>query len=174
MLLLLSQITIDSIKDSGLGNDVLIQLLEPESLYVRISNKYYYFFMGYLPYEIKLPSGFYYFEYSDKKDSLFLKGGYIYKVRFPSLEKQSPKLVSYEYEIKKEFNRDISRDSCYIVLEGDVDLIEIDLGEQINSYNLPFESMFPAKRKIKIITKNFQKELFLEPQFIYYINIKSK
>ncbi|MEO0151193.1 MAG: hypothetical protein ABIL52_04255 [candidate division WOR-3 bacterium] len=174
MLFLIGQIVIDSVKDENLGKDALIKFLEPESLYVKISNRYYYFFMGYIPYEIKLPEGFYYIEYLTKKDTLFLRGGYIYNMKFPTIQTGKGKKVSYEYEIKKEFNRDLNRDSCYLVFEGGIDSIYIELEGQKIYYKLPTEFMFPAKKEIKIIAGSFEKKLFLEPQFIYYINIKSQ
>jgi len=175
MIILLSQIIIDSIKESSLKGDFIIKFLEPESLYIKLSNKYYYFYMGYIPYEMKLPEGSYYIEYHNKKDSLFLKGGYIYNIKFPNIEvKSKPKIISYEYSIKKEFNKDLNRDSCYIVIEGEIDSLTILFDENKLSYKVPSEFMFPAKKTIKIISKNIEKEIFLEPQFIYYINIKSK
>jgi hypothetical protein len=174
MLIIISQIIIDSVKDEKLKSDVIIKLVEPESLYVRISNKYYYFYMGYIPYEMKLPEGLYYIEYEDKKDSFFLKGGYVWIFKFPSYQKEKIKKKSYEYQIKKEFNKDINRDSCYIVLEGEVDEVIFQIDSQSISYKVPSEFMYPAKKQIKILAKDLEKELFLEPQFIYYITIKAK
>jgi hypothetical protein len=174
MLIIISQIIIDSVKDEKLKSDFIIKLVEPESLYVRISNKYYYFYMGYIPYEMKLPEGLYYIEYEDKKDSFFLKGGYVWILKFPSYHKEKLKKKSYEYQIKKEFNKDISRDSCYIVLEGEVDEVIFQIDSQNISYKVPSEFMYPAKKQIKILAKSLEKELFLEPQFIYYITIRAK
>ncbi|MCX7947828.1 MAG: hypothetical protein N2504_04495 [candidate division WOR-3 bacterium] len=166
---------IDSAKIVDLKNDFIIKVLKPESLYIRISNRYYYFFMGYTPFEMKLPEGFYYIEYQNKKDSLFLKGGYIYNIEIPQdLKANKPKKVGYEYQIRKEFNKDISRDSCYLVLEGGTDSLTIEVDTMKYSYKVPSEFYFIAKKKIKIITKDVEKEIFLEPQFIYYINIKSR
>lgn len=169
------QLQIDSVKSVDLKNDFIIRVFKPESLYIRLSNKYYYFYMGYTPFEMKLPEGFYYLEYQDKKDSFFLKGGYIYNIEISrDLKADKPKKVGYEYQIRKEFNRDISRDSCYLVLEGETDSLIIELDTMKYSYKVPSEFYFIAKKKIKIIAKNIEKEVFLEPQFIYYINIKSR
>jgi len=174
MLVFISQVIIDSIKNEHLKSDFIIKLVEPESLYVKISNKYYYFYMGYIPYEMVLPEGFYYIEYEDKKDSFFLKGGYVWVFRFPSYHKEKTKKKSYEYQIKKEFNKDISRDSCYIVLEGEINELVFEIDNQKITYKVPSEFFFPAKKQIKILAKDLEKELFLEPQFIYYITIKVK
>ncbi len=172
MLFLISQIVLDSIKDESLRNDVLVQLLEPESLYIKISNRWSYFYMGYIPYEIRLPAGFYFIEYANKKDSLVFKEGYIYKIRFEGVKTGRGEKVSYEYSVRKEFNKDIMRDSCYIVLTGSVDSVVILYDNENYSYKVPSEFMFPAKKTIRISARDFQKELFLEPQFIYYIEIK--
>lgn len=164
---------IDSVKSPDLKGDFIIKILKPESLYFRLSNRYYYFYMGYTPFEMKLPEGFYYFEYSNKKDSLFLKGGYIYNIEISQeLRTDKPKKVEYEFQIKKEFNKDINRDSCYLVLEGQVDSLTIELDSIKYSYKVPSEFHLIAKKKIKILAKGIEKEIFLEPQFIYYINIK--
>jgi len=174
MLLFIGQIIIDSMKDERLKSDFIIKLVEPESLYVRISNKYYYFYMGYIPYEMKLPEGIYYIEYENKRDSFFLKGGYVWIFKFPSYQKEKIKKKSYEYQIKKEFNKDINRDSCYIVLEGEISEVVFETDSQKITYKVPSEFSFPAKKQIKILAKDLEKELFLEPQFIYYITIRAK
>ncbi len=172
MLFLINQIVLDSIKDQNLKSDVIIQFLEPESLYIKVSNRVSYFYMGYVPYEIRLPAGFYFIEYANKRDSLVFSRGYIYKIKFEGVKTGKGKKVSYEYSIRKEFNKEIVRDSCYIVLTGNVDSVVISFDNNNYTYKVPSEFMFPAKKTIRISAKDLQKELFLEPQFIYYIEIK--
>jgi len=94
--------------------------------------------------------------------------------KFPSYQKEKIKKKSYEYQIKKEFNKDINRDSCYIVLEGEISEVVFETDSQKITYKVPSEFSFPAKKQIKILAKDLEKELFLEPQFIYYITIRAK